>query len=247
VPQLPQMPQTGPQTATSTSDRYDGTADAASPPAARLSRPRWLDVRLIIGVLLVLGSVLLGAKIIAAADDTTQVLTLTRDVQPGVRLTAADVTVRRIRLDNGLDAYLAADSPVAGYVMTRSARAGELLPKGAIARAADAEASGNIRWVTIAIPTEERPRGLSSGHLVDVWVAPAEGQDTGAAAHLLARGVAVDGVTNTSSGLTGTREATVTLAIRPNDGRALDELVGELVAAARDSRVYLTVIPGSAR
>jgi hypothetical protein len=243
------VPQSAPDTTNRpvAPSRHDSVSELASPPAARLSRPRWLDLRLVIGVLLVLGSILLGTKIIAGADDTTQVLALTRDVQPGVRLTAADVTARRVLLDQGLDHYLAADSPVVGYVITRPMRAGELLPRSAITRAADAAATGSTRWVTIAIPTEERPQGLSSGQLVDVWIAPAEGQDTGASAHLLASGVAVEAVTNTSTGLSGTRESTVTLAIRPSNDRSLDELVGALVTAARDSRVYLTITPGTAQ
>jgi hypothetical protein len=234
-------------------DRYERAAEFPSPPATRLGRPRWLDLRLIIGVLLVLGSVLLGTKVIAGADDTTAVLALTRDVQPGVRLSTADVTIRRVRLDAGLDHYVSAGSPVAGYVMTRPAQAGELLPRRAIAAAAEAEAADDIRWVTIAIPSEERPEGLSSGQLVDVWVAPDKAATNAATnggdgATLLATGVAVEAVTNSSSGLSGAQESTVTLALRPDDrGRSLDELVGALVAAARDTRVYLAVAPGRAQ
>jgi hypothetical protein len=54
-------------------------------------------------------------------------------------------------------------------------------------------------------------------------------------------------VTNTSTGLSGSRESTVTLAIRPRGDRSLDDLVGALVTAARDSRVYLTATPGTAQ
>jgi SAF domain len=240
------VPQSAPDT-TVAPGLPNGASVVASPPAARLPRPRWLDLRFVTGVLLVLGSLLLGTKIIADVDDTTQVLALARDVQPGVRLSAADVTARRVLLDRGLDHYLAADSAVAGYVTTRPMRAGELLPRSAIAPAADAAATGSIRWVTIAVPTEERPYGLSSSQLVDVWIAPAEGQGTGSAARLLASGVAVEAVANTSTGLSSAQESTVTLAIRPGSDRSLDDLVGELVAAARDARVYLTVTPGTAQ
>jgi hypothetical protein len=231
------------------SDRYERASEMPSPPATRLARVRWLDLRLLVGVLLVLGSVLLGTKIIAGADDTTAVLALTRDVQPGVRLTTADVTIRRIRLDAGHEHYVAVGSSVAGYIMTRPALAGELLPRRAVATAAEAQAAGDIRWITIAVPSEERPEGLSTGQLVDVWIAPDTAvNDARNTATLLASRVAVDAVANSSNGLSGARESTVTLAMRPGDrGRSLDELVGELVAAARDSRVYLTVIPGRAQ
>ncbi len=45
----------------------------AAPVARRVRPPRWLDLRLVLGVLLVLGSVLLGARVVGAADATVPV------------------------------------------------------------------------------------------------------------------------------------------------------------------------------
>lgn len=232
---------------TTTAEHPSRPLDLASPPATRLARPRWLDVRLVVGVLLVLGSVLLGTRVVAGADDTTAVLVVQSDLQAGVRLSPDDVGERRVRLDAGLDRYLAAGSPVSGYVLTRPVGEGELLPVAAIAPADEAAAAGGLRWVTIAVPAEERPEGLSSGDLVDVWIAPAAGVDSAAAtaAAPLATEVAVERVTGSSAGLGGARESTVTLAVTAEgQARPLDEIVGTLVAAARDGRVYLTVLPG---
>src|SRR4051794_35749108 len=47
----------------------EGTVtDLASPAATRLSLPRWLDARIALGVLLVLLSVVAGARVFASAD-----------------------------------------------------------------------------------------------------------------------------------------------------------------------------------
>ena len=42
--------------------------DLPAPTATRLTRARWLDARLLIGLLLVLLSVVIGAKVVADAD-----------------------------------------------------------------------------------------------------------------------------------------------------------------------------------
>jgi hypothetical protein len=229
--------------------------DLPSPPASRLAAPRWLDARLVVGVLLVLGSVLLGTRVVASADDTTGVLAVQRDLPAGVRLSAGDLVERRIRLDGGIERYLAAGSPVDGYVLTRPVGAGELLPAAAVVPADDA-AVADRRWVTVAVPATERPEGIARGDRVEVWIAPpsagsggtADGADR--AAVRLAGDVAVEQVAGSSGGLGGTRESTVTLGLDASSAggsaATVEELVGTLVAAAREGRVYLTVLPGDA-
>ena len=44
------------------------TEPPAGPSPRRVRPPRWLDLRLVLGVLLVLGSVLLGSRVVASAD-----------------------------------------------------------------------------------------------------------------------------------------------------------------------------------
>ena len=61
------------------------------PTPRRVRPPRWLDLRLVLGVLLVLGSVLLGARIVSAADATVPVWTAVRDLAPGTELRADDL------------------------------------------------------------------------------------------------------------------------------------------------------------
>ena len=69
--------------------------DVSSPQAARLVRSRWLDPRLVTGLLLVLGSVVVGTRVVAAADDTVPVLVAAADLAPGQPLTATMVETRQ--------------------------------------------------------------------------------------------------------------------------------------------------------
>ena len=68
-----------------------------SPPARRLRPRSWFDPRLILGVLLVLGSVVTGSAVISAADRSVRVWALTRDVAAGTVLTGDDVRPARVR------------------------------------------------------------------------------------------------------------------------------------------------------
>ncbi len=69
----------------------------APPPALRASRPGWRDPRLWLGVLLLAGSVVLGARLLAAADDTVTVWAMAADRGSGVPVAAEDLEVQRVR------------------------------------------------------------------------------------------------------------------------------------------------------
>src|SRR4051795_9445910 len=82
---------------------------AALPPGPaprRVRPPRWLDLRLVLGVLLVLASVLLGARVVGAADATVPVWAVTGDLAAGTELTAGDLMAVDVRLDDTAVPYL---------------------------------------------------------------------------------------------------------------------------------------------
>ena len=60
-----------------------GRRAAGGPTPRRVRPPRWLDLRLVLGVLLVLGSVLLGARVVGAADATVPVWAAAGDLAAG--------------------------------------------------------------------------------------------------------------------------------------------------------------------
>lgn len=220
-------------------------ADLGSPQVSRLRRARWLDPRLITGVLLVLGSVVVGSRVIAAADQTVPVLAAATDLAPGQPLTAELVETRDVVLDGNDNLYYTGDLG-RGYVVVRPVGAGELLPRASVAAATD---SGALRYVTIPLPAAEVPAGLARAAVVDVWRIPPPDAPDRTAARLLA-GVGVTAADSGDGGLAAAGgQVRVTLAVTAPDGgdASLDRSVATLLAAARDGLVYLTVVPEGPR
>lgn len=141
----------------------------APPPATRVARPGWRDPRLWIGVLLVAGSVVGGARLLAAADDTVAVWALTDDRGGGTPVVADDLEVQRVRFgdDGALARYFPADEDVPdGLVLTRPVGAGELLARSAVAEADRDE----VLQVPLAVDPQQVSPDVTTGSVVDVWV-----------------------------------------------------------------------------
>lgn len=141
----------------------------APPPATRVARPGWRDPRLWIGVLLVAGSVVLGARLLAAADDTVAVWALADERGSGSPVVAADLEVQRVRFGDAdaLSRYFPADQAVPdGLVLTRAVGAGELLARSAVADAAADE----VLQVPLAVDPQQVSPDVTTGSVVDVWV-----------------------------------------------------------------------------
>ena len=139
-------------------------ADLPAGPAPRRVRPpRWLDLRLLLGVLLVLGSVLLGARVVGAADATVPVWAAAGDLSAGSRLTADDLVAVDVRLDKAAQAYLDTGSRPEGSTLNRAVHAGELVPRSALA--------GTAPLVELALPVQAGyvPPSLARGQVVDVY------------------------------------------------------------------------------
>lgn len=208
-----------------------------APSAARLARPRWLDVRLLTGVLLVLGSVVLGAKVIASADDTYPVWAVTSDLGALTTLSADDLQPVDVRLGDGADRYLGTGSSPEGRVLSRPLGAGELLPRSALVDAA----SAGLRRVVLEVDRVSTA-GLERGRVVDVYAVPAAapGEDAPPPS-LVLETVTVDAVARDGgTGLTsGGATVGVTLLVDA-------EQVPELLAAEEGGRVVLVQVPRSA-
>ena len=144
--------------------------DVASPRAVRVAVPRWLDTRLVLGVLLVALSVAAGARVFTAADNLTAVYVASHDLVPGEHVAAGDMTVGHVRLRGEAGLYIGASSvPPVGYVVTRYVAAHELVPVGALATASVAQHS---RFVTVPVQPGHLADALARGDLVDVYLTP---------------------------------------------------------------------------
>src|SRR3954469_18279408 len=139
------------------------TTPGGGPVPRRVRPPRWLDLRLVLGVLLVLGSVLLGARVIASADATAPVWAVTGALAAGTELSADDLRPVQVRLGDAADAYLSASTRPEGRTLSRPVRSGELLPRAALEEASE--------LVQLALPVQSGyvPPGLERGQVVDVY------------------------------------------------------------------------------
>lgn len=145
-----------------------------APPAVRAASPGWRDPRLWIGVAIVAVSVVLGARVVGAADDSVTVWAVATDLGPGDTVAADDLTPRRVRFaDAGdLDRYFLADEELpADFRLEHGVGAGELLPRSAVGTSGE----GDALELPVAVETTRVPPGVQSGWVVDVYLAGSAG------------------------------------------------------------------------
>lgn len=217
-------------------------APPRSPTARRLATPGWLDGRLVLGVLVVLLSVVLGARLLASADRSQLVWAASGDLAVGSQLSQGDLTAVRVRLFDSVDRYLdATRPPPVGYIIRRGIGAGELLPDDALGLPEEQA----FRLVTVPLEAGHFPPGLADEQQVDVWVTPSRPAATTAAAVgpldlrgaqpvLLAVAVANGPPEQTFS--SGATSLPVVLRVRQED-------VGPLVSAMSLGRIDLVRVP----
>lgn len=143
-----------------------------TPTASRLRPASWKDARLLLGLSLVLGSIVLGVLTIGAADDRVGVWAADQELTPGDPI--REDQLRRVDVHLGSDtaSYLRAGQALPeSAVVDRPLRPGELVPRSALI---DPSSLG-VR----AVPVHVDPiylTALSKGTQVSVYaVAP----DTG--------------------------------------------------------------------
>lgn len=189
-----------------------------SPVPRRIKAPSWLDLRLVIGVVLVLGSVVLGAKIVSGANHTYRMLATTRDLAAGTLLSRDDVKAVRVQLpDRGHGIYLSDDADVLGKQLNRSLASGELLPAASLGTPAA------LTTVTVPFTADNAPT-LSPGQRVEIWLST----KTCASIVLLADVTVQDVHAATGSSFSSSGGQNVVVSIAP-------DLAGRVVGAlARD-------------
>jgi hypothetical protein len=218
-----------------------------SPKVSRLARARWGDARLLCGIVLVMTSVAAGSRVMANADRSEQVWAASHDLAAGIRLMAADLQVRAVRLDAAQPNYLlAGETDPVGRVLTRAVSAGDLLPAAAVTPG-PAAADPN-RQVTVPVNAFHYPPGLARGRLVDVYVTPSTSSSTGSdptagagasGPELLVAGALVVDVSDGGSGFGGPSASVGVVLSVPADE------VADLVGGIRAGTVDLVQVPGS--
>ena len=212
------------------------TTSTPAPQARRLRPPSWRDPRLLVGLLLVLGSTVGGAVLLRSADDTVAVYTARHALVAGQALTPGDLAVEHVRLSGDAARYLSATVEPGATVVLRAVGEGELVPASAVG---EATASG-LR--PVAVPAEgSTAQALGPGALVDVWVASrsASRADGYERPRLVATGVQVAQRTSGRTTWGAAPTSTVEVMLSP-------DLVPVVIEAVDNAaRVTLVPVPGS--
>ncbi len=114
---------------------------------------------------------LLGARLLAGADDTVAVWAARAALGEGQQVGTADLVARRVRFVDQRDAdrYLPASGDLPeGVTLARAVGSGELLPRAALGT----RVAGALTDLPLSVGTEAVPATVRVGSTVDVWVTP---------------------------------------------------------------------------
>lgn len=206
----------------------------AMAPVMRLRRPRWKDPRLIVGIILVVASVLMGALLVSRLSETTPVLVARSPIAPGDTIDASDLVVAEVRLGDQTDIYAGSlDAIPEGAVATRAVQEGELLPMSAIGQAAD------VPLRPVVIPVEATvAESVVPGSTVELWhTAPATDESGDAQAVLLVPEAVVRRIDEGSS--LGMRSMSVEVLVPSSSVHEVLEVL------SKDERLDVIGVPGA--
>lgn len=196
-----------------------------SPPAKRLRRTRWADPRLLVGLLIVAGSVVAGARLFTAADDTRAVWAVRGDHRVGTPVAAEDLRSVDVRLDDSAENYVPASETVEpGQVWAHDVNAGELLGVAAT-RPADADEVGEL---PVIVAPGALPSDLGEGDRVDVWVSNTTGTAGAGRASLVLERIRVLSVAGAPASMGETSGYRVLLGLEEDSPDRLGEALGAI-------------------
>jgi Flp pilus assembly protein CpaB len=205
------------------------------------SRLRRLDLRVVIGLLLMTVAVLGGASLIRNAQARTPVLVAAGTVQPGEVIDGSDLRVVEMSIPAGI-AYLSASAQgqVEGGVAAEPLWEGKVLGPGSVAEAPPL-AAGTVA-ITLLLPPESAVGGdVRAGDQVAVLSSPGV-NEAGAGQEQSATTILLTEVPVLSVRQASTAEGEgllVTLTLRLEEARAVAE-------ARASGRVDLALLPGGA-
>lgn len=201
--------------------------------ARRIRTARRTDLRLWLGLALVVGSMFAGAHVMSQDAPTVTVWQASRDMSAG----APPIHVQPVTVALGAvsDDYLPIDEGLAGQLRVPIAQ-GELIPRSALVQATDQP----TRIVTIGVDPLHAPIELAAGDRVDVWSTPSDAPGSGPTAStavatgpsLVLEGVLVDLVSTDPMG----NRLAVVVRVPPSQ-------VPVLVEASRSGVIDLVSVP----
>ena len=135
----------------------------------RSKRRRLRDLRVWLGLALIIGSMFLGAFVLSSGEHTSNVWRATRDLAVG---SVPEVEPATLALGESASTYLAAAQMPLGRMKYPVARGG-LIPVNAVG----APLPATTRLVTIPVDPMRAPVAIAAGDVVDVWVSAPKAND----------------------------------------------------------------------
>ncbi|MDO8732795.1 MAG: hypothetical protein Q7L55_09565 [Actinomycetota bacterium] len=185
---------------------------------------RWTDLRLWLGLGLVIGSMFAGAFVLSSGEQSVTIWRAATDLAVG---DVPQVEAISVRLDDSAAAYLPATSIPEGR-MRVPVTAGALLPAAAVGAAEPTTG----RLVTVPVDSLHSPVGLAPGDVVDVWATTDDTSNPAPPSLVLAQ-AHVQAVDRENIGVGG--EVPVVLEVASNQAASI-------IAAAR-GQISLVEVP----
>jgi len=196
------------------------------PLSPRLARARWRDLRLWLGVVLIIASMVIGSRLMSHSDDRVTVWRATHDLSVGA--VPSDLEPVAVGLGEVGQGYARA-SQLPDAVLVRPVAAGELLPSAALG----APHAEQMRVITLPVEPLHAPVDLIAGDRVDIWATPTESSTPGPSA-LVQASALVAQVAADSVGVGG--EIGVSVEIPADRAEAL-------ISAVRGGVIDLVTVP----
>ncbi|MCW2829828.1 MAG: hypothetical protein JWP31_520 [Aeromicrobium sp.] len=164
--------------------------------------------------MLVLGATVLGARLVAAHDDTVEYWSVRTPVVAGDEVTEADLEPVRVRLSGeSAGSYVRTDeefaAPLDDLVWSHGLPPGSLVGKDSLQQRAESTRSE----LPLSVTEGAAPADLRRGDLVDVWVGPGPGDEPGGRSARVLESVRVEQTGGDAAAASGSLAQTVLVAV----------------------------------
>jgi hypothetical protein len=180
----------------------------------------------------VLASVVVGAKVLAAADHTVAVWTLAHNASAGMPITAADLRATRLHFTSAADQsrYWLEEEPLpVGAHLTRDVGSGELLAKAVVTT----DSAAAVHQLPLGVTAAGLPVDIAPGDHVEVWAVPKPEAVRGHTELVLSDAAVLSVGDAGLAGLGSDRQVVVALPDSADTGSVLDSLNGTTVVLVR--------------
>lgn len=189
------------------------------PQARRIERPKWVNVRTVMGLALFSASLIAGQQVVTSPAPSTRIWAAANAIPAGATLSHLDLTTVEADLPpEAMEHYALAATDLEGAYVARAIPAGQLVPLDSLAETAP---SGS-RQMTVPVEAEHAVGGdLQAGDFIDILVTLDAGRRS-ARTSVLVSGAEVLGVVE-AGGSFGSEGSPigVTLAVSAEDAPRL--------------------------